>query len=187
MVSRSRRANLVLPVTRVTLRARKLSLNKRFTSTSGVAIAAALECFANELLIATAEAAERDGRKRLHVEDVIMALDQSACGCVVRAPVINSVQHLRGVAKSVQVSDLALDDIRNKFQNKARERLEVAAAKAEAKAKSTTKTKSATKAVKKRLVEEEEEEDEATTNGSAQVDEDDEEDQDDKADQDDFD
>ena len=83
MVSRSRRANLVLPVTRVTLRARKLSFNKRFTSTSGVAIAAALECFASELLIATAEAAERDGRKRLHVEDVVMALDQSACGRVV--------------------------------------------------------------------------------------------------------
>ena len=155
MVSRSRRAGLVLPVTRVTLRARKLSNAKRFTSTSGVAIAAALECFARELLIATAEAAERDGRKRLHVEDVVMALDQSACGRVVRAPVVSSVQHLRGVATSVQVSNLALDEIRNKFQNKARERLELAAAKAKVKVKSVTKSK--TKVGKKRPVEEEEE------------------------------
>ena len=61
MVSRSRRSGLILPVTRVTLRARRLAPGKRFTSTSGVAITAALQCFAEDLLNAAADAAAHEG------------------------------------------------------------------------------------------------------------------------------
>ena len=190
MVSRSRRSGLLLPVTRVTLRARRLALGKRFTSTSGVAITAALQCFVEDLLNAAADAAAHEGRKRIHIEDVVTGLDLSLCGRVVSAPIVNSIQPVKGVARTVQLSEGTVDDIKSKYQAKARERLEVAAAKVKAKTSKVAKvktTKTIAKSVKvgKKRPVEEEEEDEATTNGSAELEE--EEEEEDEQEEDEFD
>lgn len=162
------------------MRARKFAPNKRFTSTSGVAVAAALEAFIVDLLTASAEVADHEGRKRLHCEDVIVALDLSECGRVVTAPIVNSVAHVRGVARTVALPETAMDEIRSKYQAKARERLAVS----EAKAKVAKKVK---KVKKVKVANNEDADDEVTTgcgasgaSGEAASEEEDEEEVDDE-------